>query len=293
MATNKAYFYGNTDNEEELFLSEIPISLLQESIETQFKDPLENRKRDYIQSFINKYNFSKDNMLEDDVLILELARDEFLQFIEKTFSDYLNIGFTNLEDLSEEEQHELIQLTYRFFIRYIKRNFVNIVLNFINDRSEEIMANFTKKKDVTTMAFKTEIDDEYDVLVLSNLGDIINYIFNELIKESDIDAFLELCNDEEYILELEYVKNKFNEMELTGNFIENYIDMIDDEFKIEIQSKVRNNILRKYPKRKQKDINLSEYYGDEEENTDIENEENDVEEINPEETVLDTRDIIN
>lgn len=288
MATNKSYFYENTDNEEELFLSEVPISLLQQSIETQFNDPLENRKRDYIQSFITKYKFSKENMLEDDVLILELARDEFLQFIEKTFSDYLNIGFTNLEDLSEDDQHELIQLTYRFFIRNIKRNFVNIVLNFINDRSEEIMANFTKKKDVTTITFKTEIENEYDILVLGNLGDIINYIFNELIKESDIDIFLDLCKDDEYILELEYVENKFNEMELTGNFIEKYINMIDDEFKIEIQSKVRNNILRKYPKRKQKEINFSEYFGDEEEIEDDENNANDVEEINAEETVLDT-----
>ena len=79
MATNNAYFYDNTDDEEELFLSEVPISLLQHSIETQFDDPLENRKRDYIQSFINKYEFSKENMLDDDLEMLELSRDEFLK----------------------------------------------------------------------------------------------------------------------------------------------------------------------------------------------------------------------
>ena len=111
MATNNAYFYDNTDDEEELFLSEVPISLLQHSIETQFDDPLENRKIDYIQSFINKYEFSKENMLDDDLEMLELSRDEFLKFIENIFSDYLNVGFTNLEDMGEDDQHDLIHLT--------------------------------------------------------------------------------------------------------------------------------------------------------------------------------------
>ena len=262
MATNNAYFYDNTDDEEELFLSEVPISLLQHSIETQFDDPLENRKRDYIQSFINKYEFSKENMLDDDLEMLELSRDEFLKFIENIFSDYLNVGFTNLDDMSEDDQHEIVHLTYRFFIKNIKRNFVNIVINYINDNKDGIMSNFTKKKDVTTAAFKTEIDSEYEIIVLGNLGDIIDFIFKDLIEKSDIDIFLELCKDEEYILELEYVKNKFDEFELTGNFIEKYISMIDDEFKIEIQSKVRNHILRKYPKRKKKEVDLAEYFND-------------------------------
>ena len=38
-------------------------------------------------------------------------------------------------------------------------------------------------------------------------------------------------------------------MKVTGNFIDKYIDMIDDDFKSEIQSKIRNKILRNYPTR--------------------------------------------
>lgn len=256
----KGFFYEDTDDEEELFLSEVPMSLIQHSIETQFDDPLENRKRDYIKSFIKKYEFSKDNMLDDDILILDISRDNFLKFIEDIFYKYLNIGFTNLEDLSEDDQHELIHLTYRFFIRNIKSNFVNITLNYINNNKSTISENFTKKKDVTTLNFKTEIDDEYEIVVLGNLGDIINFIFEDIINKYDVDEFLELCKGDEVSVELEFVINKFKEFELTGNFIEKYIEMLSDEFKTEIQSKVRNNILRKYPKRKRKEINIDDEF---------------------------------
>ena len=39
---------------------------------------------------------------------------------------------------------------------------------------------------------------------------------------------------------------------MTGNFVEKYLEMLNDEFLIEIQSKMRNKILKKYPKRVRK-----------------------------------------
>ena len=41
-------------------------------------------------------------------------------------------------------------------------------------------------------------------------------------------------------------------MKLTGNFVTKYIDMVDDTFKFEIQSKIRSRILKKYSKRTKK-----------------------------------------
>ena len=122
--------YELTDiDEEEMFLSEIPVDLLKESLSSQFEYPLEYKKYDYIKSFIEKYEFSKDNMLEDDIEILELSRDEFITYIEKLFEDYLNIGFNDFDNYSTDEQHEIIHYTYRFFIKNIKKNFVSIVKN--------------------------------------------------------------------------------------------------------------------------------------------------------------------
>ena len=249
------YGFEPTDLDDELFLSQVPLDILVNSIKSQFQDPLEYRKKDYVQSFITKYDFSKENMLEDDQVLVDEYNDQFLAFMEQIFEEKLGVGFTNIDDLSTEDQHELVHLTYRFFIKNIKKNFVNIVQNYIEENKKDIQSSYEKKKDVTALTFKTEIDNEYDILVLSNLGQIINEALDSIREEDDLDKFLELCNDEEPVLELEYVKNAYNEMELTGNFVEKYIDMIDGEFKSEIQSKVRNKILKKYPKRtKRSDI---------------------------------------
>ena len=86
-------------------------------------------------------------------------------------------------------------------------------------------------------------------------------------------SFFDLCMTDEPILELEYVKNAYEEMELTGNFIENYLNMIDDEFLSEIQSKIRNRILKKYPKRVRK-ADIEDEDIEEEIDTTEENEEN-------------------
>ena len=82
------YNYMPTDLDDELFLSEVPVELLQSSLDTQFQEPIEYRKKDYIQSFIMKYQFSKDNMLEDDLIMLDIQYDKFLAFVEKTFYTY-------------------------------------------------------------------------------------------------------------------------------------------------------------------------------------------------------------
>ena len=71
------YQYSPTDLDDELFLSEIPMSVLQNSIDTQFRYPLEYRKKDYVQSFIMKYQFSRDNMYDDDLVLLDMQYEKF------------------------------------------------------------------------------------------------------------------------------------------------------------------------------------------------------------------------
>lgn len=248
------YGYEPTDLEDELFLSEVPAQLLQESIENQFQDPLEYRRKDYIQSFITKYEFSKENMLEDDLLMLELTRDKFMEFLEDVFDRYLSIGLNDFDNLDTFEQNELVHQVYRFFIKNIKKNFVNIVINFIDENKDEILSKYERKKDVTVLNFKSEIDSEFDIIVLSNLGIIIKSIFDELKELNDVDEFLHLCESDDIVLELEAVKNYYEEFKITGNFIPHYIKMIDESFLSEIQSKVRNKILKKYPNRERKAV---------------------------------------
>ena len=243
------YFYQPTNLDDELFLCDIPLDVLTSSIKSQFECPLEYRKKDYVQSFITKYDFSVENMDEDDMFSLEMYHDEFLAFMLKTFEDFLNVGFVDIDNKSEEDQHDLIHLTYRFFIKNIKKNFVNIIANYIENNKEEISESADRHKDVTSLNFKSEIDDEYDILVLANLSDIIEKALIDIKEEHDVEQFFKLCESDEPVLELDFVRSRYENMDLTGNFLEKYADMVDSDFKMEIQSKIRNKILKKYPKR--------------------------------------------
>ena len=241
------YIYEPTDIEDEVFLSDIPLEIIKKSIETQFDDPLEYKKKDYVNSFITKYNYSKDNLEGDELESLDEVHDKFIMFMLKIFDSYLDVGINEIDTMDEDDQHELIHLTYRFFIKNIKKNFVTLITNYIEQNKEELCDNCVHKKDVTTMTFKAEIDNDEDITILSNLGSVINYI---LSIDFGVDEFLDLCIDDSHCLETEYVKKKYDEFILVGNFVEKYVKMVDSNFRIELESKVRNRILRKYPIRK-------------------------------------------
>jgi len=239
--------YEPTDFSDELFLSNAPINLIQKSIESQFQDPFEYRKRDYIQSFLIKYHFSKENLYEEELEEVEEIYDKFMEFMKDIFQSYLSIGFPELDDMGEDGELLILQ-TYRFFITNIKKNFINLIMSYIREHKEDLLDEeiAPKRKDVTTMNFKSEIENEEDVIILSNLSSIIHYILSQDIT---VDEFFELIESNN-CLETEYVKEKFDEWLITGNFVRKYIDMINDDFYIELESKIRNKILKKYGKRK-------------------------------------------
>lgn len=242
------YMYEPSDINDEMFLSDVPVDMLKESIQNQFSNPLEYRKRDYLQTYMTKYVISKDNMEEDELETLQKLDEGFISFMLKIFDEYLDISINDIDQLPTEDQHELLQLTYRFFIKMIKKNFVSVVINYIDENKSDLCELLPKKKDVTTMAFKAEIDNDDDILILANLKDVIRIVLLE--TNFGVDEFLDLCRSDSYSLEYEFVKSKFEDFTLVGNFVEKYIHMIDLDFFGQLESKIRNRILKRYPKRK-------------------------------------------
>ena len=241
------FIYEPSDINDEMFLSKVPLEVLEESIQNQFINPWEYRKKDYVQTVITKYVISKDNMDEDELEDLEMLNEEFISFMIRMFDIYLDIGINDIDTLEMEDQHELIHLTYRFFIKNMKKNFVNLIINYINENKTDFYEELPKKKDVTSLLFKSEIDDEEDAAILSNLNQVINQI---LSIDFGVDEFLDLCQGDSSSLENDFVRKKFEDFTLVGNFVEKYIGMINDDFKIDLESKIRNRILKKYPLRR-------------------------------------------
>lgn len=239
----------NDDDESDQFISDNSVDILKEGIKDQFINPIDDFKRDYVESFINMYNFSRKNQDEDDVDDITRIYDDFIVFMKNIMSNNLSIGFPTIDNEGEDEQLELIQLTYRFFIRRIKKNFKGVVLKYIHDNEEFLLDELPKKKDVTTMNFENIVND-LDLRVLSNMDTVI-----ELALERDytVDEFLDACCYVDTSTESGFVKESFDSNTLTGNFVEFYTGMVNDDLKGELASKIRNSILKDYPMKKKKD----------------------------------------
>ena len=238
--------FDPSDIEAEKLLADAPVSLIMQGIETQFEDPLERRKKDYVQSFIVKFDYCRKNQDEETKDEVDEYLANFLSFMEEVMERNLGIGFPDLNDTNDDDALELVHLTYRFFISNIKRNFMNLVTNYLSEHKEDLASELEERKDITTLNFKDQIDDHDDVLILSNMDKVIIEI---LSTEFDVDEFLRLVDDPDN-MELEFVTEKYDEFSITGNFVSHYIEMVDDDFRHMLETKLRNHILKKYGNRK-------------------------------------------
>lgn len=229
----------------DIFLSEVSIPLMKEGIQNQFNEPLDNNNN-YVDVFVDKYTYGLDLLKEtndDDFKAqLDSMRDDFMQYMLKEFKTKLAIGVPNFEDLGVEKQNEIVQNVYTYFILNIKKNYVNIVINYIGRYKKSILDSFKKKKDVTALSFKKEITDSDDLIIITNLKDIIDTV---LSTEFEVTQFIELTTIED-CYENEWLSEAYDNVDVTGNFVANYIELVDDNFRNEIESKIRNKILKKY-----------------------------------------------
>lgn len=245
------YDYAPLDPDTDALLSEIPLELLKEHILSQFREPLNGVSNDMLSSFITNYKFIDDQINDEANRIrYDNIRNDFVNFMKETFSNYLGIGFPELDTMNDDDVFDMIYITYRFFIMMIKKNFTAVIMNSIEDenRKEFIISHYEKRKDVTTFRFKDEnMLEDYDMLVISNLYEIIRDLLEE---DMDVDTFFRMCEYDDVSYELDTLRDAFDNFAITGNFYRKYVDILDDDFIYEIESKVRHKILKKYNERK-------------------------------------------
>lgn len=245
----RGFEYEPQDAENEVLLADLPLDIIIGSIQTQFNDPMEYRKNDFVQSFITRYLVSKENVEdEDDAKELEDCYDKFVSFMENIFHEKLGLGIPELDDMSEADQLELIHYIYRFFVINIKKNFSIYILNYIDEHKEELAEVLPKKKDVSTSSLKQAVTDPDELTIIVSIADAIDLILSD--ENVTVDKFLEGSRgDDDGNLENDYISEAYENFKINGNFVMNYFNMATDEFRIEVECKVRNKILRKYRKK--------------------------------------------
>ena len=244
------YDFEPTPAETEIFLSDEPLNLIEQHIRSQFESPLDY-KFDYVGSYIETFKMSVLQIeTDDDEDDLVRLNGDFVRFMLNIFEKYLGLGFPDFEDKSYEEQHDIIHMTYRYFIVNIKHNFSSFCINYIMRNQKELSEIQPKKKDVTSLNLKRDGLDPDDIAIISNLYEIIQEII--FGKEHDIDEFLVNSDINEPRLETELMTEYFENFTITGNFYPEYRKMLNKSFIKEIEAKVRNKILKQYKKRLEK-----------------------------------------
>lgn len=228
--------------EDDIFLSEVPVSLIKESIQEQFLDPMQN-KTNYVSTFIDTYKVSVEQADdEDDLPYLRELKAEFYLFLRQLFRQHLSIGFPDFEDRDEDEQDQLMLCSYGYFILNIRKNFKRLALDYIDTYKDKVEEICVKHKDVTTIAHKKDIENEYDLLVLSNVYTIVESMMED--EDIDVDEFLRGSRGKNDY-ECEYVEEAYDDLKITGNFIEAYKEMLPRDFITNIATKVREKILKR------------------------------------------------
>ena len=243
------YEFEPTPTDAEIFLSDEPINLLKQHIRAQFSDPM-NYKFDYVGSYIESFRMSVLQIeTDDDENDLERMNDDFIRFLLNIFDKYLGLGFPDFEEKSYEDQLDILHMTYRYFIVNIKHNFSSFCLNYILRNKRELSDTLPKKKDVSSLNLKRDGIDADDIVIVSNLYTII---LNIIEHDHDVDEFILNSDVNDPRLETDMMNEYYENFTVTGNFYPEYRKMLNTPFIKEIESKLRNKILKPYKKKMEK-----------------------------------------
>lgn len=245
--------FGTMDYEpdeivEETTLTEMSVGLIKDSIRLQFKDPSADKKTDFVSTFIVRYHLTVNEISDDfndeeNVRVKNIHRD-FISFMEDLLKKKLKIGIVDLEDMDEESQEEFIHQVYRFFIVNISQNMFNYVYRYIEKNKEALAAILPTVNSVTRRRMSDLMDDKAIIQICSNLQDVVRLALTD--ENITVDDFFEMCVGKDHDLELEFVKEKYELFELTGNFVGKYRKMLPQWLVVELESNILTTLVRKY-----------------------------------------------
>lgn len=228
----------------ERIMGDLPIEVIKENILTQIDNPL-LYTTDYVDDVYETLENAKQELSHIDQYREDISEeyDKFNIFLLSNVSRRFDLGI-DVEILDSHELDHLAYDCYLFFIVYLKENLENFLYNYIISNKEELGSMFDseyKRKDVTTMNMKKACNDKNDILILSNLSEVINYILD---IEFDATDFVELCIEPGELVG-ERIKEFVNNFTIPGNFVPlildelriNHNDLID-----EFVSTIRLNI---------------------------------------------------
>lgn len=194
------------------------IDIVKENIETQMQDPL-MYEEDYCDDVYQVISDAREELDHIDEYKQEIneIEDEFNKFLIDKLNDKFNLDI-DLYALEDYQISEMAKNCYEFFVINLRENLKRFLFNYIMDNKlqlAEMLDGEYKRKDVTTLNMKKSLKNKEDVLIMSNLIDVINYILDLEFDPSD---FIEWCSEPGEVCS-EYIKEATNSFLISGNYV--------------------------------------------------------------------------
>lgn len=236
-----------SDLEIDTLLSDLPFDLIRENVKEQINDPLWSNVN-YINVILEKRDLLRkqyDNN-SDALKSIDNQIYDFFRFIITEINDKFDLGI-DVDDFETEEAIEYGEIFYNFFILRYKKNISKFITKFIVKNKKvfvEKFENVEKKRDVTQISLKKQIKNKDELIILSNLPEVIKFIF--YLDIDNLDFIKYCCRDDLY--EAIKIKDLIITARLTGNFVREYMTLIKDKYDNildEILTEVRYKIIKK------------------------------------------------
>lgn len=229
-------------------LADIPFDLIMANIMEQIDDPLAN-KINYVDIIVDKCEICKEVLSHDEDAIRQIneeLRDFFTKIIQ-AMDDKFNLVI-DLEGLATyNDIIEIGKVLYEYFIIRYTKNISKYIVNYINEHKKEFVDYYSGRgqKDVTSIAHKKSVDNPDDLIILSNLASIVNYIVGLDVTPYE---FVSLTGGKNNF-NCATIKSLIINNQLVGDFVSQYIDVsvtghdyLVDEILTDIKTKLAKKL---------------------------------------------------
>lgn len=249
MAINDVY--DNEDREDELnpletdtqtaedILEQLSFETVKANIESQIDGSLES-ERDFLGMLVSKVNTILSSLSDEDMR--RQIIDDYSSFctdLSREIVECYNLGCSLIYD--DEENDELLINLYGFFVQNHVTYARTFLCNYIKENQDDIIATLGLSRDstdVTTSANRKKSSNDSTAIILSNIDSVIDYVMTSApIEPLD---FLNTIDDGDVSVSaiIDYYENN----QLTGNFVSQYLNEICDDNCSDEALRVRNDI---------------------------------------------------
>jgi hypothetical protein len=230
-------------NDRQSLIESLSLELIKDNINKQIDYTL-NSTTDFLSTVFDKFDMilSMEDLDEEDRQDLRYQIMDFCEQLIVNISNKFNL-FVDHTGIDYNSTTTLITAMYNFFVINRCSNVRKFLILYTHTHKHEIVRSldldYEKVKDITGFSNKKKNMDKDDVLILSSLSEVINFITtNNIIDPME---FLNVVNDGEvYTSE---IVDYFNSATISGNFVNTlFNDVLNDDYDSAELSKIRNEL---------------------------------------------------